>query len=296
MAAQTTSFLDETFLKNLEKLKIITQKGVKGPERGEHKSRQSGEGQEFLDYRTYQAGDDLRYVDWSVYGRLDKLFIKLFHAEEDQPLHILLDVSRSMGFGSPPKIVSAQKIAAAVSYIGLANLDKIRLSTFGDTLRDMHPLARGKRKYAALLKFLFDAQPAPTTGINQALREYANICRDPGLILILSDLFDPQGYQDGLKALTYRKFEIHVIQVLDHAEIAWAQTGTFLLRDLETGEQKVTVIDHTLAAAYQRQLQAFITEAKRFCDAYNISYAVYDTLMPFEDFLINYVTRHANFR
>jgi len=72
------SFLDEGFLKNLEKLKLVTRKGVKGPERGEHKSWHSGEGLEFLDYRKYQPGDDLRYVDWSVYGRLDKLFIKLF--------------------------------------------------------------------------------------------------------------------------------------------------------------------------------------------------------------------------
>src|SRR5512136_361927 len=131
------SFIDEQFLKNLEKLSIVTKKGIKGPERGEHKSWKSGEGLEFLDYRKYQVGDDLRYVDWSVYGRLDKLFIKLFHAEENQTVHFLIDLSRSMGTGNPPKDVSAKKIAAAISYIGLSHFDKISLAAFNKTILDI---------------------------------------------------------------------------------------------------------------------------------------------------------------
>ena len=77
------SFLDEDFLRKLEKLKVLAQKGLKGPNRGEHVSWRSGASLDFLDYRKYQVGDDFRYIDWNVYGRLDKLFIKLFRAEED---------------------------------------------------------------------------------------------------------------------------------------------------------------------------------------------------------------------
>jgi len=112
MSDPLDSFIDDEFLKQLEKLKIISRKSTRNPRRGEYRSWQSGEGFEFLDFRKYHLGDDLRYVDWSVYGRLDKLFIKLFHAEKGQTAHILLDISRSMDNGTPSKDITAKKIAA----------------------------------------------------------------------------------------------------------------------------------------------------------------------------------------
>ena len=117
MPLRSDSFIDDAFLKQLEKLKIVSRKSTRQSHRGEHRSWQSGEGFEFLDFRKYHLGDDLRYVDWSVYGRLDKLFIKLFHSEKGQTAHILLDTSRSMISGEPSKDITAKKIAAALSYI-----------------------------------------------------------------------------------------------------------------------------------------------------------------------------------
>ncbi len=296
MPSHFESFLDENFLKQLEKLKLITQKGIKGPFRGEHKSWRSGEGQEFLDYRNYQAGDDLRYVDWSVYGRFDKLFIKLFHAEENQTVHFLLDVSRSMQSGSPSKVFNAKKIAAAVSYICLSNLDRVTMAAFADELVDFKPPLRGKRRYAELLNFLHLLSPDKQTDLNTCLSEYASISKYPGIVLILSDLFDPKGYQEGLKALTYRNFDVHLIQVLDHEELSWSHNGNLILKDVETGEKKVTFIDQALAACYRETVEKFLATIKGFCDGYNISYYVYDTHVLFEDFLLDYLTKGAIFR
>ena len=289
-------FVDEKFLKQLEKLKIVTKKGVKGPERGEHKSWRSGEGLEFLAYRKYQPGDDLRYVDWSVYGRLDKLFIKLFHAEENQTIHLLLDTSRSMGSGNPPKDISAKKIAAAVGYIGLANFDKITLMAFSDKIVEMRSPVRGKRKYPEVLNFLLSVVPDANTDVNACLSEYASICKYPGIALVISDLFDSKGYQDGLKALTYRNFDIHLIQVLDHEEIFWSQTGTFVLRDVETGEKKVTFLDKRLLELYRKRVNSFLSDIHNFCSNYGIHHYLYDTGVPFEDFLIDYLTKGAILR
>ncbi len=290
------SFIDEKFLKQLEKLKIVTQKGVKGPEHGEHKSWRSGEGLEFLDYRKYQPGDDLRYVDWSVYGRLDKLLIKLFHAEENQTIHILLDTSRSMGSGNPPKDISAKKIAAAVGYIALSNFDKIMLMSFSDTIIEMRSPIKGKRKYPEALNFLFSLTSAGNTDLNVCLSEYAAICKNPGIALVISDLFDPKGYQDGLKALTYRNFDIHLIQVLDHEELFWSQTGTFVLHDVETEEKKVTFLDKRLLELYQKRVDTFLAEIHNFCSNYGVHHYIYDTRVLFEDFLIDYLTKGAILR
>ena len=287
------SFIDDAFLKNLEKLKIATKKGMKGPHRGEHKAWQSGEGIEFLDYRKYHLGDDLRYVDWSVYGRLDKLFIKLFHAEENQTVYVLLDMSRSMGSGTPPKHISAKKMAAALSYISLSNFDKIGLASFSDRIGDMKPPVRGKKTFPEVLSFLTSLQPANETDVNASLFEYASICRRHGIAIIVSDLFDPRGCADGLKALAYKHFDIHIIHTLDHEELFWTKTGNLLLNDVETGKKKVTYVDRSLLKRYRKKISDFISGIENFCRENEMSYYLYDTSVPFENALIDYFTNGA---
>jgi hypothetical protein len=296
MTVDTESFLDDEFLRKLEKLKVITRKSTRSPQRGEHRSWQSGEGLEFLDYRKYHLGDDLRYVDWSVYGRLDKLFIKLFHAEKGQTAHILLDMSLSMGTGSPPKDITAKKIAAAISYICLSNLDKAGLMAFDDKIAVVKAPARGKKQYPEVLKFLLDLTPSDQTDLNGCLAEYASICKNPGIAVIISDLFDAKGYEDGLKALAYRNFDINLIHVLDHEELFWSKTGNLLLRDTETGENKITFVDKQLLALYQKKIDAFISKIKSYCGHYGINYFLCNTRIPFEDLLTDYLSTGALFR
>lgn len=296
MSLDLDAFIDQKFLKQLEKLKIVTKRGVKGPERGEHKSWQSGEGLEFLDYRKYQLGDDLRYVDWSVYGRLDKLFIKLFHAEESQTVHLLLDMSRSMGAGNPSKDLIARKIAAAITYISLSNFDKINLIAFADRILDIRPTSRGKRRYPQVLNFLLSLEPQNGTDVNGCLDEYATICKKPGIAILLSDLFDPKGYQDGLKAMTYRDFDISLIQIMHHQELFWSTTGSLVLQDVETRERKATALDSSLVERYRQKMENFVSDIREFSGNYGIHYYLYDTDVAFEDFLIDYLTRGAILR
>ncbi len=290
------NFLDDGFLKNLEKLKLVTRKGVKGPERGEHKSWHSGEGLEFLDYRNYQPGDDLRYVDWSVYGRLDKLFIKLFHAEENQTIHILLDMSRSMHAGNPNKALNAKRLAAAMSYISLASQDKVHVVSFGERMKDSSPLVKGKRRYASILSYLMPLEPAGATDLNTSLTEYASTCRRPGIAIVISDMLDPKGYEEGLKALAYRNFDVNVVQVLEREELSWTQTGNFILQDVETGELRRTSVDMAMVEQFRQRVHAFLTGIHEFCNNFGLHYYLYDTQVPFEEFLVDYVTRGTVFR
>jgi uncharacterized protein (DUF58 family) len=296
MAVDTESFIDDAFLKKLEKLKIVTRKSTRNPVRGEHRSWQSGDGLEFLDYRKYHYGDDLRYVDWSVYGRLDKLFIKLFHAEKGQTAHILLDMSLSMKAGNPSKDITAKKIAAAISYICLSNLDKTGLMAFNEKIVAVKAPARGKKQYPGVLKFLLSHNPSNQTNVNGCLAEYASICKNPGIAIILSDLFDPKGYEDGLKALAYRNFDINLIHVLDHDELFWSKTGHLSLLETETGENKVTFVDKQVLALYRKKIDAFISKIKNYCSHYGINYFLCDTRIPFEDLLTNYLSKGALFR
>jgi len=296
MSDRLDSFIDDEFLKQLEKLKIVSRKITRNPRRGEYRSWQSGEGFEFLDFRKYHLGDDLRYVDWSVYGRLDKMFIKLFHAEKGQTAHILLDMSRSMGSGTPPKDITAKKIAAALSYICLSNLDKTGLMAFNNQIVKIKPPARGKKQYLEMLKFFQSLKPSDQTNVNDSLKEYASICKNPGIAIIISDFFDPQGYEEGLKALAYRDFDINLIQVMDHEELYWSKTGNLLLNECETGEKKIAFVDKNLLELYQKKINEFIVGIKRYCGHYGIDYFLCDTRIPFETLLTDYLSKGALFR
>ena len=132
--------------------------------------------------------------------------------------------------------------------------------------------------------------------MNACLSEYATICRNPGIAVVLSDLFDPKGYQDGLKALTYRNFDVNLIQILDHEELFWSKTGAFLLRDVETGEKRRTSVDTILLERYRQRVETFLADIKYFCSNYGIHYYVHDTSIMFEEFLIDYLTKGAIFR
>ncbi len=296
MSDRLDSFIDDEFLKQLEKLKIVSRKNTRNPRRGEYRSWQSGEGFEFLDFRKYHLGDDLRYVDWSVYGRLDKLFIKLFHAEKGQTAHILLDISRSMDSGTPSKDITAKKIAAALSYICLSNLDKTGLMAFNNQIVKINPPARGKKQYLAVLNFFQSLKPSGQTNVNGSLKEYAAICKNPGIAIIISDFFDPKGYEDGLKALAYRDFDINLIQVMNHEELYWSKTGHLVLNECETGEKKVTFVNKNLLEIYRKKIDEFISGIKNYCSHYGMNYFLCDTHIPFNILLTDYLSKGALFR
>ena len=285
------SFLDDDFLRKLEKLKILIQKGKKGPVRGEHVSWRSGTSLEFLDYRKYQPGDDFRYVDWNVYGRLDKLFIKLFRSEEDLTLHFLVDMSQSMGSGNPLKEIYAKKIAAALSYIGLANLDRVGITSFTDSLGETRSPERGTHAYLSVLKYLLSLKPEGKTDLNSCLTEYASACKRPGIAIILSDLLDPKGFEKGLEALSYGKFDITLIQILDREELFPSLNGYLMLKEVETGETKKITLDGALLELYRKKIHVFLENVKDICHRSGIDYYLSDTSIPFEGFLLDYLTK-----
>lgn len=289
------SFLDEEFLRKLEAIKILAQKGLKGPNKGEHHYWRSGASLEFLDYRRYQMGDDFRYVDWNVYGRLDKLFLKLFRSEEDISIHVLVDMSASMSVGNPPKDDYAKKIAAALSYIGLTNMDRVGVTDFAETLGESRAPQRGRQVYLSVLSHLLKLRPAGGTDFNSCMTRFAATVKKPGMAIVISDLLDPNGFKKGLDALTYRKFNTTVVQVLDVNEIQPVLGGYLELKDLETGQSKKVTVDAQLRDLYTRRMNEFLDEIKGYCLDNGIDYYLTNTQIPFEDFLLDYLTKGTLF-
>src|SRR4051812_40653536 len=131
---RSEELLEAGFMTRIEQLEIISRKIFASKLKGERRSKRKGQSVEFADYRNYVVGDDLRFIDWNIYARLEKLFLKMFLEEEDLNITVMVDVSKSMDFGSPTKALYAKRVAAAMAYIGLCNLDRVNVYAYSDRL------------------------------------------------------------------------------------------------------------------------------------------------------------------
>jgi uncharacterized protein (DUF58 family) len=280
---------DTDFLKKLEQLRLASKRIYHGQGRGEHSTVKIGTSLEFSDYRNYQVGDDYRYIDWNIFSRLDRLFLKVFTAEEDLSIHILLDTSQSMLFGDPPKFDYAKRVAAALGYIGLTNLDRVGITTFGAGIHESMNPRRGKDHFLGLLEYCDRITCVGETDFNRSLMEYSFRSRRAGLAIVISDLLDPKGFERGLEALRFARYDVLLLQILDEEEIRPGFIGPVRLHDLETAHEQRLTIDELLLARYRERVQQWCRHIEEVCLKSQIEYLRASTLIPFEDLILKYL-------
>jgi uncharacterized protein (DUF58 family) len=286
-AAEREVVFTSDFLAQLERLTLASRRAFRGRSRGERRSPRKGHSVEFCDYRAYGVGDDLRYVDWNVYGRLDRLHVKLFVDEEDLCLHLLVDASRSMDFGRPTKLAYAIRLAAALGFVGLVNLERVGVAVLRDRLSEGWPPTRGRSQFPALLDFLGSVRSSGATALNDGLGRYAMRAREPGIAVVISDLMDPLGFESGVRALLERRFEVHVVHLLDASELNPMLGGDLRLQDSETGEVRELTVDGEALRAYRQRLHQFLDRIEGFCRSQEIGYRRLTTDMPLESFMLS---------
>jgi uncharacterized protein (DUF58 family) len=284
------SLLEPEFLRKLEQLSIVSKRAFSGQLKGEKRSTKRGTSVEFADYRDYSHGDDLRRVDWNTYARLERLFLKLFVEEEDLHVYLLLDASRSMDFGSPTKLEYARRVAAALGYVGLTNYDRVGAAVFNDRLRGRLAPVRGRAQSFTLFDFLQKAMPDGQTSFAHSLREYALRTGRPGVAIVISDFFNSD-YEEGLKSLLARRFQVTLVHVLDEAELRPEMVGDLKLVDSETGEEREISISPGLLRDYQAAVDRFCGGLQGFCRRYGLDYIRTTTATPFEDLVLKYLRR-----
>jgi uncharacterized protein (DUF58 family) len=278
--------LSPEFLTQLERLALVSRRAFRGRTRGDRKSPRKGMSVEFSDYRQYGVGDDLRYVDWNIYGRLDRLYLKLFVDEEDLRLHLLLDGSASMSFGAPSKIHYAARLAAALGFVGLVNHERVGVAVVRDRMAEGWNPTRGRGQFFSLLEFAARLRAGGPTGLSEGLGAYALRSREAGVAVLISDLLDPAGYESGLKALLERRFDVHVIHVLAPEELSPILAGDLRLTDAETGEMRDLTMDGEAMGDYRQRLGEFLARAEGFCRANEITYHRVTTDTPVEEMVL----------
>lgn len=283
---------DSHFLKKLEYLSLVSKRLFRGSLLAQRRTMQMGSGIEFADHRDYSNGDDFRYLDWNVFARHGEMLLKRFQEEEDLHVYLLLDCSRSMVVGSPSKFDLARQIVAALAYIALADLDRVAVIAFGNDVLADFPLTRGKDRILSLLRFLEELEPQEgDTDLARVFKGFTQRPQRKGLAVVVSDLYDPQGFERGLDLLRYRNYEVHAVQLFDRLEAEPNLLGELELVDLETDVgQKVTITENALKK-YRQLFAEFQESLMRYSRRYGVGYTQSRTDMPFEDLMLGMMRR-----
>lgn len=279
---------DETFLKRLEYLHLVSKKVYAGGQRAERRSKRVGSGLEFADHRDYTPGDDLRTMDWTVYARMERLLVRLYEEEEDLMIYLLLDCSQSMALrlGATSKWEQAARLTAALGYLGLANMDRVSVIPFGSKLLGRMPPTRGKNQVFKLFNFIESLETGGPTRMEDCLRKFVHQNKRRGMAVVMSDFYDPAGYDEALNYLRYNRYEPFIIHLYDEDEMKPTLRGDLSLVDCETGDVREITVTPRLLKRYQQVHKEFCERLEQTCKARQLSYFRTPIQVPYDDVVL----------
>lgn len=293
--------LSTSLLRQLEQLEMLARRYAKSALRGERRSRSRGHSVEFADYRNYVSGDDLRYLDWSLYGRLDRLFVRLYEEERELPVQIFLDASQSMSFGKPRKFDFARRIAAALSHVALCGFDRVSIEVFPNRDENKLPQAalrqvRGRASSLRLMEELARLSAGGSGQMNETLRRTAIETRQVGIAMLLSDFLDAEGFEEGLKTLVARGFQVLAVQVLSREELSPTRFGELKFVDSESGAIEEASFGKFRLKHYQAYVRGFVKQLQGFCHRRGIGFWSVLSDQSLEDLLLRQMKEGALWR
>lgn len=299
--------LGTKLLARLDALDISSTKIFRGKLKGERRSKKRGESVEFADHRAYVMGDDLRHIDWNIFGRLDALFMKLFIEEEDLSLHLVLDCSASADTGEPSKFLFMQKLAMALGYIGMVKYNRVAASAIGahagegesaELVRSIRDL-RGKRRVHDLARFVCSLRPddggdeSTPASFGEACRRIAISRRGKGIMVLMSDMLIKEGYEEGLRMLVGRGYDVFIVQVLSPQELDPALTGDLRLKDIEDGDKAEITVSAPLLRKYKQTLAAYTNQLRDFCARREIMLVTVPSDTPVETMVLDHLRKRG---
>src|SRR5437588_10586110 len=264
--------LEAEVLQRLDSLALLTRRPMASGRPGRRRSPLAGSSMEFADYRRYTPGDDFRRIDWRAYARLDRLFLRLFEAEENLAVTILVDCSDSMRHGE--KAALATNLAAALSYIALKSEDSVLVGALTDRLAAYRRAGSGGHAVWSVGAFLSQLPQAGATDLNRALYDLGRVITGPGLAIVISDFLSPSGYQTGLRSLARLRQEVALVQVLAPDEIEPDLQGDWQLRASEGSGSIDVSITPAVLEAYRRRLEMYMQELASFAHDHAMTYAM----------------------
>ncbi|MGE9290663.1 MAG: DUF58 domain-containing protein [Puniceicoccales bacterium] len=266
---------DAEFRKQLETLRLISRRLVNGRQRAERRSSKRGSSIEFAEYRRFTAGDDWRNIDWNAYARWKQLVLKLFVEEEDLHVHLLLDCTLSMDWGTPCKFDTARQLVAGLAYLTLANLDRAGVVPLGNPDYPSWRPSRGRTRFLALLRHLAGCEVNDSSNcLSDITKAWTKTRPRRGLTILVSDLWG-RDEKDALRALDqlrHARQEIAILQVVHPDELTIEGRGDFELIDQETGHSQKVLVDPAVRRAFAEKVKNYEDTLSRYCRRHGIAF------------------------
>ncbi len=244
----------------MERLQIGTRRRLAGGLGGEHRSPRHGESVDYADHRRYHQGDDYRRIDYNLYARLDVLMIKLFEAEDDLTLRLLVDTSASMGVAG--KLHQARRVAAALGFVGLLRRDPVIVHTFAGETQPRRFV--GRSATWDLFDHLSGLRAAGPTAFAAAATDLLARPGPAGLTVVISDLLTPD-WAENLTRLSTRRGDVVVVHVLSSEDLRPTLFGDLDLVDVETGRSLAVSLTADVLAGYEREARRWVDEVAARC-------------------------------
>lgn len=261
---------DKGFFDKLNTLKMSLNMRLSQGMSGIRKSSAKGSSVEFSDFREYMLGDDIRRIDWNAYGRTDKLYIKQFMEEKEGVFQIFIDTSASMNFGEKPKSRMALQTAGALAYIILNNLDRVYINEMKENSITKGKGVTGAAAFSHVLaeldRMTFDGK----TTLNKTI--LSRPVGTGGVSIIISDFLDPDGIEEAMKYLAFKKQRIVLIQILAKEEVEIHYEGTVNILDMETAQKVKITMSNATVNKYKEQLINMQNSLKALARKYNADY------------------------
>ena len=283
-------FVDPKVLARIGNLELVARSVVDGFINGLHRSPYFGASVDFAEHRGYVPGDDIRRVDWRLYARTDRYYIKEYEADSNSNFAVLLDVSKSMGFGSEgmTKLDYGRMLAGCLTYLVHRQRDRVGLVAFD---RDIVEYVPPSAKHMDVTLHVLDRlQPASPGSLREPMNKVAEHFGRRGLLVLISDLYeDPDAVMEAIGPLRFRGHDIIVFHVLDRAELNFEYADPSAFEDLETGDQ-IPIVPEALASQYRELVQAHVRALTERFSANRIDYMLVNTSAPLDHALFTYLS------
>ncbi len=242
-------------LRKVRRLEIRSRHLVEDLFSGQAESVFKGRGVEFEEVRPYVPGDEVRDIDWNVTARLGAPYVKRFVEERELTVMLVVDVSRSMRFGTAgaEKRELAAELCAVLGFAALRNNDRVGLVLAGERVEHFVPAARGRTHLLRLLRDVLGVTPqSGGTRLTEAVRFVMRTTRRRSLLFWLSDFEDPPAARDW--RVMGKRHDLTVMVLRDPRDEVLPSVGWVELEDLESGAR--TLVNTSSARVrqdYQRE-------------------------------------------
>ena len=284
------SLFDAQFRRRCEYLEQAARRSWGDRFLGRRLDRRWAGGSEFVGHSDYTSGDDFRYIDWQVCARHDELVTRQYRGSEDRIVHLVLDVSPGMGLGQPRKFDAARQLAAALGHMALAALDRVGVVAVSDRIVAEFPPCRGRDRLPHLFRFLDGLQvDESAVKLKTAVESFVQHRPHRGITVVISDLFDPRGFEEAIDRLALRGFEPFLLQVVDESEADPQFQGSVKFLEVGGGRSRSTYLEEIDLQNYRRVFREFSAGCRRYCARRSIGIVQTRTSVPFQESVLRMI-------